>query len=133
MDTTDNHVIVTAPDRYYTEAYSILLIDFEWGLVEHIINPLRSSLVDLAIHVYTPHDNDSKWAIDVATSSNIVLMDLNQNTNNDIIKGYLISKNNVWYTGRQDLDQIWPRYVNDPLSKLLVDLDHYRESKQGNT
>lgn len=126
MKTLDDHVLVTPPDRYWSESCSILLIDFEWGLAESIINPLRSSAVDLAIHIYTPHDTDSQWLMDVANSSDIVLMDLNQSTNNDIIKGYLISKRNVWYTGRRDLNNIWPRYTEDPLTTLLIEIEQYQ-------
>lgn len=107
------------------------MIDFDWGLVEHIVNPLRASTTNLAIHLYTPQDTNVKWLLDVAASSNIIIMNLNQTTNNDILKGYLISKHNVWYTGRKDLEQLWPRHTNDPLSTLLVELDRYQTNQKG--
>lgn len=132
METTktkNDHVLITPPDRYWSDAYNILLIDFEWGLAENIINPLRSSSADLAVHIYTPHDSDPEWLYNVAYASDIVLMDLNQTTNNDIIKGQLISKNTVWYTGRRDLQKIWPRYTEDPLTTLLIEIERYQNSR----
>ena len=125
----NEHVLVTPPDRYWSDAYNILLIDFEWGLAENIINPLRSSKLDLAIHIYTPQDNNPEWLMNVANSCNTVLMDLNQTTNNDIIKGQLISKHTVWYTGRQDLKNIWSGYTEDPLTVLLVEIEKYQNSR----
>ena len=131
-DTTkisNDHVLITPPDRYWSDAYNILLIDFEWGLAENIINPLRSSSLDLAIHIYTPQDSNPEWLINVANASNTILMDLNQTTNNDVIKGHLISKHNVWYTGRRDLQSFWPRYTEDPLTTLLIAIEKYQDSR----
>lgn len=124
--TNDNHVLVTPPDRYYSEAFNILLVDFDWGLTEAIINPLRSANATLAIHAYIPSDSNPAWLIDVASNSDIVLMDLSKTTNNDIIKGHIISKENVWYTGRSDLENFWPRYTNDPLSLLIFEISKYQ-------
>ena len=123
--TSNDHLLITAPDRYYSDAFSILLVDFEWGLAETIINPLRSSNTKLAIHIYTPHDADSKWLLDVANACDVVILDLNNTTNNDVVKGHLISKHNVWYTGRKDLQEIWTQYTDDPLSLLLVKVNQY--------
>ena len=129
MKTSDEHVLITPPDRYWSDAFNILLVDFEWGLVENIINPLRSSTVSLAVHIYMPQDNDPVWLYNVANACNIVLMDLNQVTNNDIIKGQIISKNTVWYTGRKDLSGLWPRYTEDPLTTLLIEIERYQNSR----
>lgn len=127
--TSDDHLIITSPDRYYSDSFKILLVDFEWGLAESIINPLRTSSTKLAIHVYTPHDTDNKWLLDVSATCNIVLMDLNNTTNNDVIKGYLISKHNVWYTGRKDLKNIWAQHTDDPLSLLLLKINQYENEE----
>ena len=109
METANNHVIVTPPDQYWSDSYKILLVDFDWGLIEHIINPLRAYKETLAIHVYNSFDSDPAWLLEVAAQSDIVVMDLNQTTNNDVLKGQLISKHNTWYTGRRDLESLWPR------------------------
>jgi len=129
IKTNNEHMLITPPDRYWSDAFNILLIDFDWGLAENIINPLRSSKLDLAIHIYTPQDNDSVWLYNVANASDVVLMDLNQTTNNDIIKGQLISKNTVWYTGRKDLSSLWPRYTEDPLTLLLIEIERHQNSR----
>ena len=124
-----DHVLITPPDRYWSDAYNILLVDFEWGLAENIVNPLRGSTANLAIHIYTPHDNDPVWLLNVANACNTVLMDLNQTTNNNILKGQLISKHNVWYTGRRDLEKIWTGYTEDPLTVLLIEIEKYQNSR----
>jgi hypothetical protein len=54
-------------------------------------------------------------------------MDLNQTTNNDVLKGQLISKHNTWYTGRRDLESLWPRYTEDPLSTIMIKLHQTKE------
>lgn len=129
-NTISEHVIVTPPDRVWNDTFDILLIDFDWGLAETIINPLRSSKLDLAIHLYTPQDNDPQWLLNVAANSRIVILDLNQSTNNDVIKGHLISKHNVWYTGRSDLSNIWLRHTKDPLATLLVEIEKTQHSQE---
>jgi hypothetical protein len=129
-NTISEHVIVTPPDRVWDDTFDILLVDFDWGLAETIINPLRSSKLDLAIHLYTPQDNDPQWLLNVAANSRIVILDLNQSTNNDVIKGHLISKHNVWYTGRSDLSNIWLRHTKDPLATLLVEIEKTQHSQE---
>lgn len=123
MKTTDNHVVVTPPDRYWDNAFNILLIDFDWHLAESIINPLRSSTIDLSIHLYTSNDNDTEWLLNVANACDVVVMDLSQVTNNDIVKGQLISKHNVWYTGRRYFSDIWQGYTEDVLTTLLIEIN----------
>ena len=127
METANNHVIVTPPDQYWSDSYKILLVDFDWGLIEHIINPLRAYKETLAIHVYNSFDSDPAWLLEVAAQSDIVMMDLNQTTNNDVLKGQLISKHNTWYTGRRDLESLWPRYTEDPLSTIMIKLHQTKE------
>lgn len=127
--TSNDHVLITPPDRYWGDSYNILLIDFEWGLAENIINPLRGSTAKLAIHIYTPRDNDPEWLLNVVNACDVTIMDLNQTTNNDILKGQLISKHNVWYTGRKDLQKFWSKYTEDPLTILLVEIEKYQRSR----
>lgn len=117
------HILVTPPDRYWSDAFNILLVDFDLLLVENIINPLRSSPVNLAIHLYTSADDDNEWLLNVANACDIVVLNLTQITNNDIFKGQLISKHNVWYTGRRYLDGIWQGHTDDVLTTLLFEID----------
>jgi hypothetical protein len=127
METANNHVIVTAPDRYWSDSYRILLVDFDWGLVENIVNPLRSYNGTLAIHIYNSFESDCGWLLDVAAYCDLILMDLNQTTNNDVLKGQLISRHNTWYTGRRDLEKFWPRHTDDPLATIMIKLHQTKE------
>jgi RNAse (barnase) inhibitor barstar len=126
------HILVTPPDRYWSDAFSILLVDFDFQLAENIINPLRSSTIDLAIHLYSSTEDNHEWLLNVANASNIVVLNLTQITNNDIFKGQLISKHNVWYTGRRYLDDTWDGYTDDVLSTLLIEIDKQQKSKEKN-
>jgi len=128
-DTVNNHVIVTPPDRVWDNTFNILLVDFDWGLAENIINPLRGSQLNLAIHIFTPHDNETQWLLDVTSHSHITILNLNDSTNNDILKGHLISKHNVWYTGRPDLSKLWTRHTRDPLATLLIEIEKEQKSQ----
>ena len=126
METASNHVVVTPPDRYWSDSYKILLVDFDWGMVEQIVEPLRSYTGTLAFYVYNGFESDSAWLLDVAAQSDIVVMDLNHITKDDILKGQLISKEHVWYTGRRDLEKLWPRYTSDPLAIIMIKLYNQR-------
>lgn len=122
----DDHVIITPPDRYWSDCFKILLVDFDWGLTETIIAPLAGSPIKLAIHIYRSEDRNFEWLLDTANNVNIVIINLTNATESDIIKGNLLSKENVWYVGRNELNSIWPRQIDDPLSKLLVSIDQYQ-------
>jgi len=132
VTTNTEHILVTPPDRYWSDAFSILLVDFDFQLAENIINPLRSSTIDLAIHLYSSVDDNHEWLLNVANASNIAVLNLTQITNNDIFKGQLISKHNVWYTGRRYLSDIWPGYTDDVLSTLLIEIDKQQRNKEKN-
>ena len=123
MKTSNNHVVVTPPDRYWSDAFNILLVDFDWHLAENIINPLRSSPIDLAIHLYVSSDDNAEWLLNVANACDVTVVNMTQVTNNDIFKGRLISKHNVWYTGRRYLDDIWQGYTDDVLTTLLFEIN----------
>ncbi len=127
--TPGEHVLITPPDRYWNDSYNILLSGFEWDYANTIIDPLRSSALNLAIHVFAPSDTGIDWLLNVAASCDIVILNLAQITNKDIANGYLISKNNVWYTGREDLKPQWSRYTSDPLATLLIEIEQYQLSK----
>jgi hypothetical protein len=129
MKTDKDHVVVTPPDRYWDDAYSILLLDFNIDQVTQLIEPLRGSSVPLAIHVYSWDNTDIRWLLDVANSCDTVVMNLALTTINDLAKGQLISKHNVWYTGRKDLADMWSGHTDDPLALLLIEIEKYRNSR----
>lgn len=123
MSNDRQHVVVTPPDRYWSDAFRIMMVDFDWGIVESIIQPLRGSPVDLAIYLYNSSDNDAYWLFDNSAHCDLVLIDVNKPTNNDLLKGVLISKPNCWYVGRKDLEKFWPRHTDDPLGRIMSELD----------
>jgi|SaaInl74LU_5_DNA_1037368.scaffolds.fasta_scaffold00353_13 hypothetical protein len=131
MEKTHNkfneHVMITPPDKYWSDSFKILLVDFDWGLSESIINPLASSPIKLAIHVYRNEDRDYEWLLDTANNADIVIINLTDTTETDIIKGSLISKEHVWYVGRTELNTIWTRHIDDPLLKLLVAIEQHQQ------
>ena len=92
MTTDIDHILVTPPDRYWSDAFNILLVDFDFQLAENIINPLRSSTINLAIHLYSSNEDNHEWLLNVANASDIIVLNLTQITNNDLFKGQLINE-----------------------------------------
>jgi len=120
----DDHVIVTAPDRYFNDAIVILLVDWSADFVQQAINAIQNSNKKLAIHVFDYNDNNYTWLIDVANQANIIGIDLNQIDHIDLIKGYLISKTNSFYFGRMDMNKLFSNHTNDPIGHLLMKLEN---------
>lgn len=116
----NEHVIVTAPDRFYQDAIIILLVDWPADLVNQAINAVQGSTQRLAIHIFDFNDANYSWLIDVANQSDVISISCNPSNHIDLIKGYLISKSNVFYFGRQDIKQIFSNFSNDPIGTLLI-------------
>lgn len=116
------HVIVTAPDRFYQDAIVILLIDWAPDLVHQAINALQGCKQRLAIHIFDYNDNNYSWLLDVANQADIVAIDLNNINHIDLIKGFLIAKSKTFHFGRLDIKTLFSNYTNDPIGNLLVRL-----------
>lgn len=118
----DEHVIVTAPDRYFQDAIVVLLIDWPPDLVNQALAAIEKSQKKLAIHIFDYNDHSYNWAIDVANQAHIVAMDITNINHIDLIKGYLISKPNSFYFGRMDINKLFSNYTNDPIGHLVIKL-----------
>lgn len=118
----NDHVIVTAPDRFYQDAIVILLIDWSPDLVNQAVNALQGSQARLAIHIFDFNDYNYNWLIDVANQADIIAIDLNNINHIDLIKGYLISKSKTFYFGRMDVNKLFSNFTQDPIGELLIKL-----------
>ena len=118
----NDHVIVTAPDRFYQDAIVILLIDWSADLVNQAINALQGCKYRLAIHIVNYNDNNYSWMLDVANQADIVSIDLNNINHIDLIKGFLISKSKTFYFGRIDINKLFSNFTQDPIGELLIKL-----------
>jgi len=118
--TNNDHVIVTAPDRFFQDAIVILLIDWPADLVNQAINAVQGSKHRLAIHIFEFNDNNYNWLLDVANQSDIISISCNSINHVDLMKGYLISKSKSFYFGRVDLQTLFHNHTNDPIGTLLV-------------
>lgn len=118
----NEHVIVTAPDRFYQDAIVILLVDWPADLVNQAINAVQSSTHRLAIHIFDYNDNNYSWLLDVSNQADIIAIDLDKINHIDLIKGMLISKSKTFYFGRLDINKIFSNFTLDPIGELLVKL-----------
>lgn len=118
----NEHVIVTAPDRFYQDSIVILLVDWSADLVNQAINALQGCNYRLAIHIVSYNDNNYSWMLDVSNQADIVAIDLNNINHIDLIKGFLISKSKTFHFGRSDIRSLFSNYTNDPIGNLLVRL-----------
>jgi hypothetical protein len=120
--TINDHVVVTAPDRFHQDAIVILLVDWSADLVSQAVNALQGSSQRLAIHIFDYNDNNYSWLLDVANQADIIAIDLNNINHIDLLKGQLISKSKTFYFGRLDMNKIFSNHTNDPIGQLLVRL-----------
>lgn len=115
-----DHVVVTAPDRYFQDSIKILLIDWPPDLVDQALRSLERSTVPIAFHIFDFNDSDFKWLIDVANQADVVAMDISNINHIDIIKGYIIARPNAFYFGRLGMNKIFSNYTDDPIGQLLI-------------
>jgi hypothetical protein len=116
----DEHVIVTAPDRFFQDSIVLLLVDWPADLIDQALTSIKGSQVRIAIHIFDYNDSDYTWLIDVANQADIIAINLNSINHIDLIKGYLISKSKSYYFGRLGINKIFPNFTNDPIGELLV-------------
>lgn len=117
---TNDHVVVTQPDRFYDDAITILLVDWPADLVDQALAALRGSKQRLAIHIFDYNDNNYRWLLDVSYQADIIAVNINNINHIDLFKGQLILKTNSFFFGRLDLSSIFTNSTNDPIGKLLV-------------
>lgn len=125
MSDTPTHVVVTPPDRYNEEAFEVVLVDFDHYLLEQFFQVIEECKTSITFYVYVPDDIHPQWLIDVASSANMVILNADRHTGNDMLKGKLIGRTNTWYVGRPDLETIWPRGTADPIAQFLIELERY--------
>lgn len=125
MDANNNHLLVTEPDRVHDRGFRILLVDFEPQMVEMLISTLYGCTTDLIIYVYNEKDANPQWLVDTAKESNIVLVDTNRTTQNDVFKGCILPMKTAWFVGRSDLNKFWPRHTEDALGTILASIQQH--------
>ena len=119
-ETIPDHLVITAPDRYYGEGPKILWIDWNFDQIEHCLNALRSCPIRLIFYTFGPNDADMRWLLDAAHQSDIIIMNMDARSTVDVIKGHVISLDKTFYFGRKDLHAIFPGYIEDHVGKMLT-------------
>lgn len=125
MANNNNHILVTEPDRVHDHAFRLVLVDFEYQLLEAVISPLQGCKTDIIVYAYDQSSYNPQWLIDVANESDLVIIDANITSHNDVFKGYLMPMKKTWYIGRRDLEKLWPRHTNDALGTILTHIQQY--------
>ena len=115
----DDHLVVTAPDRYHGEGIKVTLIDWHHEQLENIINMLRGSPQRMVIHVFGHNDSDMRWLLDVCYQSDLVVMNMEHHTAADPIKGSILPWLKSLYFGRKDLADVFQGYIDDPLGATM--------------
>lgn len=99
MKSQNKITLITPPDFFENESYSVLFInlkDSDQDIVSKWLseNPLT---VDLNIYFYSS-EIDISWLLFATARSNYRFIDLDQlNTNTDVIASYLLGKTNTFY------------------------------------
>lgn len=116
----NEHVVVTAPDRFFQDAITILFVDWPPDLIDQALQALKGSNVRIAFHIFDFNDSDYKWLIDVANQADVISVCLSNISHIDIIKGYIIARPETFYFGRLGLHNIFSNYTDDPIGQLLI-------------
>ena len=118
----NDHVIVTAPDRFFDDAVTILLVDWPADLINQALNAIRESKIRIAIHIFDFNDANYIWLLDVANQADIIGLNLNSMNHIDLFKGQLITRSKSFYFGRLGINSLFSNSTDDPIGELLVKL-----------
>jgi hypothetical protein len=106
--------LITPPDFYENETYSILLIGIteeEQDQISHQLGQLDS---DIPLNIYYfQGENNMEWLLFALNRCNAVY--INADSDTDLIKwlaSYMLGKSNVWYTTTDDNLKSLFSYIN---------------------
>jgi hypothetical protein len=106
--------LITPPDFYENETYSILLVGIteeEQDQISHQLGQLDS---DTPLNIYYfQGENNMEWLLFALNRCNAVY--INANSGTDLIKwlaSYMLGKSNVWYTTSDDDLKSLFSYIN---------------------
>ena len=121
-------VLVTPPDRLYTNEYSILLIHPSSVVKEQLQNMLLGADKTVHVYLYELHDenHEVEWLIDIFQQADTVIVDVD-NCSYEVrdIVGYFISRDKTyWLTNSTD------SFYNKISKKQIFTLD-FLSSKIG--
>ena len=119
--------LITPPDFYENETYSILLIGIteeEQDQISHQLGQLDSN-TPLNIY-YFQGENNMEWLLFALNRCNAVY--INADSDTDLIKwlaSYMLGKSNVWYTTTDDNLKSLFSYINQ---KYVTNISKFIEA-----
>ena len=119
----DEHVMASPPSIVTGEGFKILLVDMLPGVVVEIAEAIKPSPMRVILYVYQPEDDEPEWATYIANLSDLIIVNAEISTKNDLIKGNLISNSNACYTGGQAYKTVWDNHTYDPVGLVLKQLE----------
>ena len=119
--------LITPPDFYENETYSILLIGIteeEQDQISHQLGQLDS---DIPLNIYYfQGENNMEWLLFALNRCNAVY--INADSDTDLIKwlaSYMLGKSNVWYTTTDDNLKSLFSYINQ---KYVTNISKFIEA-----
>lgn len=94
--------IITPPDHDYTNKIKLLLVDFVWEEVERYSHIFTEIEEDITIYVLHPDVKAVEWTLLNAHQASAILVNCNERTSNEMLKGYLLSFKNAAAYGMHD-------------------------------
>lgn len=114
------HLLVTAPDRYWADGIKILLVDWPAELLETTVNMIQGSPEQIILHSFNSYNDDPQWLLDVANQVDFAIINMGTGYAADVFKGTLLLRKNVFHYGRESLNKFYSNHTTDPQGKLLV-------------
>jgi len=90
-----------------------LLFDFEWKNIERYSYIFTESEQDLSIYIFEPSNKNYEWALNAANQADCILINCNQISSNEFLKGFLLSFANSAAFGENKFNVIARTVYND--------------------
>lgn len=95
--------LITAPDKLYNEAFSILLIypnDYIKSELQSIVQQ-----IDIAINIYLYEDHNVDWLLDIGSSCDYIIIDVDNCTTTvrDLCSFFIAKPKTYWLTQSENI------------------------------
>lgn len=97
-----DHKIITAPDLDPTNCFKIMLVDFDWEMIESFSQIVQRVPESVTVYIYGENESDHRWAIHAAQTSNAILINLDHKGKIEFLKGHLLSMDHAEAFGSND-------------------------------
>lgn len=94
--------LYTIPDIDYSNNIKLLFVDFEPITICDFAHIFNVSNNNVTVYVYNTTDNNPEWLLNAAGQATAILVNCDNRSNFEMLKGYLLSFKNASAFGKND-------------------------------